>query len=61
MFQNLLDTEYKQVQCFFDSQLRNEPDSVADIHFTPGAPFGVLGGIGFVFSASRRQLQKEAW
>jgi hypothetical protein len=49
MFQNLLNTEYKQAQFFFESRLRNEPDPVADIHFTPGAPLGVLGGIGFIF------------
>jgi hypothetical protein len=49
MFQNLLDTEYKQVQFFFESRLRNESEPVADIHFTPGAPLGVLGGIGFIF------------
>ena len=49
MFQNLLNTEYKQVQFFFESRLRNEPDPVADIHFTPGAPLGVLGGVGFIF------------
>jgi hypothetical protein len=45
----LLNTEYKQAQFFFESRLRNEPDPVADIHFTPGAPLGVLGGIGFIF------------
>jgi hypothetical protein len=49
MFQNLLNTEYKQAQFFFESRLPNEPDPVADIHFTPGAPLGVLGGIGFLF------------
>ena len=49
MFQNLLNTEYKQAQFFFESRLRNEPNPVADIHFTPGAPLGVLGGIGFIF------------
>jgi hypothetical protein len=49
MFQNLLNTEYKQVQFFFESRLRNEPEPVADIHFTPGALLGVLGGVGFLF------------
>jgi len=49
MFQNLLNTEYKQAQFFFESRLRNKPDPVADIHFTPGAPLGVLGGVGFIF------------
>jgi hypothetical protein len=49
MFQNLLNTEYKQAQFFFESQLPNEPDPVADIYFTPGASLGVLGGIGFLF------------
>jgi hypothetical protein len=63
MFQNLLDTEYKQVRCLFDSQLRNEPDPVADIHFTPGAPFGVLGASDSSFEPrggnSRRRLGKR--
>jgi outer membrane receptor protein involved in Fe transport len=47
--QNLTNTEYRQAQFFFESRLRDEPEPVADIHFTPGAPFGVLGGIGFIF------------
>jgi hypothetical protein len=42
-------TSDKQAQFFFESRLRNEPDPVADIHFTPGAPLGMLGGIGFIF------------
>jgi hypothetical protein len=49
MFQNVLNTEYKQAQFFFESRLRNESDPVADIHFTPGAPLEVLGGVGFIF------------
>jgi hypothetical protein len=49
MFQNLLNTDYKQAQFFFESRLPNEPDPVADIHFIPGAPLGGLGGIGFLF------------
>jgi hypothetical protein len=47
--QNLTNTNYRQAQFFFESRLRNEVDPVADVHFTPGGPFGVLGGIGFLF------------
>jgi outer membrane receptor protein involved in Fe transport len=47
--QNLTNTEYRQAQFFFESRLRDEPEPVADIHFTPGVPFGVLGGVGFLF------------
>jgi outer membrane receptor protein involved in Fe transport len=47
--QNLTNTEYRQAQFFFESRLRDEPEPVADIHFTPGAPLGVLGGVGFLF------------
>jgi hypothetical protein len=49
MFQNLFDTEYRQAQFFFESRLRNEPAPVSDIHFTPGAPLTVSGGVGFLF------------
>jgi hypothetical protein len=48
MFQSLLNTEYKQAQFFFESRLANEPAPVADAHFTPRAPFGVLGGPGLI-------------
>jgi hypothetical protein len=49
MVQNLTNTNYRQAQFFFESRLRDEPAPVADVHFTPGAPFGVLGGVGFLF------------
>jgi hypothetical protein len=47
--QNLSDTNYRQAQFFFESRLRDEAQPVADVHFTPGASLGVLGGIGFLF------------
>jgi hypothetical protein len=47
ILQNLTDTKYRQAQFFFDSRLRDEPEPVADIHFTPGAPCTVLGGWRF--------------
>jgi outer membrane receptor protein involved in Fe transport len=52
LFQNLTNTNYRQAQFFFESRLRREPEAVADIHFTPGAPLGVLGGVGFLFQAA---------
>jgi hypothetical protein len=48
MFQSLLNTEYKQAQFFFESRLANEHAPVADMYFTPGAPFGMLGGLGLI-------------
>jgi hypothetical protein len=41
---NLLNQKYQEVQFFYTSRLRGEPvEGVADIHFTPGAPFSVFG------------------
>jgi hypothetical protein len=36
-------------QFFFESRLHDEAQPVADVHFTPGASLGVIGGIGFLF------------
>jgi outer membrane receptor protein involved in Fe transport len=49
IIQNLTDAAYRQAQFFFESRLRDEPEPVADVHFTPGYPFTVLGGVAFRF------------
>lgn len=37
--ENLLNAEWKETQFATESRLRNEVNSVEEIHFTPGAPF----------------------
>jgi hypothetical protein len=37
--QNLFDTKWKETQFDTESRLQNEPESVSEIHFTPGTPF----------------------
>jgi outer membrane receptor protein involved in Fe transport len=47
---NLLNQKYDEVQFFYTSRLRGEPvEGVADVHFTPGAPFSVFGGLAVRF------------
>ena len=42
--------ECEEVQFFYTSRLPGEPaEGVADIHFTPGAPFSVFGGLAVRF------------
>jgi hypothetical protein len=47
--QNLLDTKWEQAMFAFESRLRNEPAGVPDIHFVPGNPRMVLGGLAWYF------------
>lgn len=47
--ENLLDTEWKETQFATESRLRNEPVSVEEIHFTPGAPFFLRGVLRYGF------------
>jgi hypothetical protein len=37
--ENLLNVQWNEAQFATDSQLRNEPSSVDELHFTPGTPF----------------------
>jgi outer membrane receptor protein involved in Fe transport len=47
---NLLNQKYEEVEFFYTSRLHGEPaEGVADIHFTPGAPFSVFGGLAVRF------------
>lgn len=47
--QNLLDTPWRQDQLFYQSQLASEPTPVGDIHFIPGTPRMILGGVAWYF------------
>ena len=42
--------DYREAQLYFTSRLQGEPASgVNDIHFSPGAPRTVLGGLALRF------------
>jgi outer membrane receptor protein involved in Fe transport len=48
--ENLTDVQWREAQFFFTSRLPGEPASgVPDIHFTPGNPRTVLGGVAVRF------------
>ncbi|WP_396601277.1 TonB-dependent receptor [Algibacter sp. R77976] len=47
--ENLLDTEWNETQFATESRLFNEPNSVEEIHFTPGAPFFLRGKVSVRF------------
>ena len=47
--QNLLDTEWNETQFATESRLLNEPESVEEIHFTPGVPFFIKGIVSYRF------------
>jgi outer membrane receptor protein involved in Fe transport len=48
--QNLLNTKWEQAVFAFESRLRNESAGVTDIHFVPGNPRFVMGGIAWYFN-----------
>jgi hypothetical protein len=47
--QNLFDTQWEQAVFAFASRLRNEATGVTDIHFVPGNPRFVMGGVAWYF------------
>ncbi|GKS57104.1 TonB-dependent receptor [Nitrospira sp.] len=47
--QNLLDAKWEQATFYFESRLRNETVGVNDIHFVPGVPRFVMGGLSWYF------------
>jgi hypothetical protein len=47
--QNLLNTKWKEAQFDTESRLRNEPESVSEIHYTPGSPFFARAYVVFRF------------
>ena len=47
--ENLFDQDWNEAQFATESQLRNEPEPVEELHFTPGVPFFVRGNISYSF------------
>ena len=47
--QNLFNTEWEQAIFTFESRLRTEGAGVTDIHFVPGNPRNVMGGVAWYF------------
>ena len=47
--QNLFNTRWEQATFAFASRLRNEAGPVTDIHFVPGNPRTVMGGVAWYF------------
>lgn len=47
--QNLFDTTWEQATFFFASRLRSEASGVGDVHFVPGTPRFVMGGLAWYF------------
>lgn len=47
--QNLFNQAWKEAQFETESRLPNEPESVTEIHYTPGSPFYLKGGVSFRF------------
>lgn len=47
--QNLLNTKWEQATFYFESRLRNEAAGVNDLHFVPGNPRFVMGGVSWYF------------
>ena len=45
IIENLFDTEWNETQFATESRLFNEPESVEEIHFTPGTPFFIRGKV----------------
>jgi outer membrane cobalamin receptor len=47
---NMFSTKWRDIQLFYTSRLRSEPpDGVPDIHYLPGNPRTVLGGLALRF------------
>ena len=47
--ENLFNTEWNEAQFATESRLNNEPESVEEIHFTPGTPFFIKGSFSYRF------------
>ncbi|GIZ07649.1 TonB-dependent receptor domain-containing protein [Flavobacterium sp. UMI-01] len=47
--ENVLNSEWNETQFATESRLQNEPNSVEEIHFTPGTPFYLKGKISYTF------------
>jgi hypothetical protein len=47
--ENLFDTQWNEAQFATESRLENEPNSITEIHFTPGTPFFAKAGFSYRF------------
>ncbi|MDE3017772.1 MAG: TonB-dependent receptor plug domain-containing protein [Nitrospirota bacterium] len=47
--QNLFDAQWRQAQFFYESRVSPSAAAVSDIHFSPGMPRNVMGGIAWLF------------
>jgi hypothetical protein len=47
--ENIFDTAWNETQFATESRLQNEPDSIEEIHFTPGTPFFMKGKVTYTF------------
>ncbi|MBA3664821.1 MAG: TonB-dependent receptor [Bacteroidetes bacterium] len=47
--ENILNTRWNQAQFDTESRLKNETQSVTELHYTPGTPFYLKGSITFLF------------
>ncbi|MFT7164514.1 MAG: outer membrane receptor protein involved in Fe transport, partial [Flavobacterium sp.] len=47
--ENVLNTKWNETQFATESRLQNEPNSVEEIHFTPGTPFYIKGKVSYSF------------
>jgi CarboxypepD_reg-like domain/TonB-dependent Receptor Plug Domain len=47
--ENLLNTQWREAQFDTESRLKFETDPVSEIHYTPGSPIFIKGGVTFYF------------
>lgn len=47
--ENIFDTAWNETQFATESRLQNEPESIEEIHFTPGTPFFMKGKVTYTF------------
>jgi len=47
--ENLFDSDWNEAQFATESRLRDEAESVEELHFTPGTPFALKGRVSYSF------------
>jgi hypothetical protein len=60
--QNLFDVKWKETQFDTESRLKDEPEPISQIHFTPGTPFFCTGKLYGIFLNNRynRDIKERA-
>jgi outer membrane receptor protein involved in Fe transport len=51
---NLFNVRWKETQFDTESRLKDEPEPVSEIHFTPGTPFFFKLGVSYFFRAAKK-------